>query len=158
MDPKFKPVARTEGLVVQEMPDEVLVYDMKSNQAHCLNTTAAFIWQSCSGTNSVSDIERMLAEKNDVAIDVDLVRLGIDELATRGLINNPAPASGLNRREVIKRIGLASVIAVPVVASLVTPKSAFAATSCACGTPGDCLTQSSCPSTVNCNGLGRCAP
>src|SRR4051812_20364 len=113
MDPKFKPLARTEGLVVQEMPDEVLVYDMKSNEAHCLNTTAAFIWQSCSGSNSVADIERMLADKNNTAIDVDLVRLGVDELSTRGLIANPAPTSGLNRREVLKRIGLASVIAVP---------------------------------------------
>jgi len=158
MDPKFKPVARTEGLVVQEMPDEVLVYDMKSNEAHCLNTTAAFIWQSCSGSNSVADIERMLATKNNAAIDVDLVRLGIDELSTRGLISNPAPTSGLNRREVLKRIGLASVIAVPVVASLVTPKSAMAATSCACVNPGDCLPQTSCPSTTNCNAGGKCAP
>ena len=151
MDSKFKPVARTEGLVVQEMPDEVLVYDMASNQAHCLNTTAAFIWQSCSGKNSVADIERMLSEKNNAAVDIDLVRLGVDELATRGLISNPAPASGLNRREAVKRIGLASLIAIPVVASLATPASAVVGGSCVC--PGGAC-PAGCPAT--CNAVNVC--
>ena len=38
----LNPIARSNGLVVQEMPDEVLVYDLDSNKAHCLNETAAF--------------------------------------------------------------------------------------------------------------------
>lgn len=44
------PMARQSGLVVQEMPDEVLVYDMDTNKAHCLNQSAAFIWKSCDGS------------------------------------------------------------------------------------------------------------
>jgi len=51
-----RPVARKEGLVIQEMPDEVLVFDTETNKAHCLNETAAFVWKSCNGTNSVADI------------------------------------------------------------------------------------------------------
>ena len=43
------PVARKQGLVVQEMPDEVLIYDLDTNKAHCLNQTAAFVWKSCDG-------------------------------------------------------------------------------------------------------------
>lgn len=38
-----RPLARSEGLVIQEMPDEVLVYDLETNKAHCLNETAAFV-------------------------------------------------------------------------------------------------------------------
>ena len=48
MDNTF-PTARKSGLVVQEMPDELLVYDTENNKAHCLNTTAAFVWKSCDG-------------------------------------------------------------------------------------------------------------
>ena len=44
-----RPVARQEGLVIQEMPDEVLVFDLKTNKAHCLNETAAFVWKACDG-------------------------------------------------------------------------------------------------------------
>jgi hypothetical protein len=32
-----KPLARKEGLVIQELPDEVLVYDLDRDRAHCLN-------------------------------------------------------------------------------------------------------------------------
>jgi dTDP-D-glucose 4,6-dehydratase len=52
------PLARQKGLVVQEIPDEVLVYDLDSNKAHCLNKSAAFVWKSCNGSNSVTDIIR----------------------------------------------------------------------------------------------------
>ncbi len=47
------PIARKEGLVIQEMPEEVLVYDLDTNKAHCLNQTAAFVWKSCDGKNSI---------------------------------------------------------------------------------------------------------
>ncbi len=49
------PIARKEGLVIQEMPEEVLVYDLDTNKAHCLNQTAAFVWKSCDGRNSVAE-------------------------------------------------------------------------------------------------------
>jgi len=49
-------MARQNGIVVQEMPDEVLVYDLDSNKAHCLNQSAALVWKSCDGTNTVGDI------------------------------------------------------------------------------------------------------
>jgi len=37
------PTARKSGLVVQDVPDEVLIFDLKSNKAHCLNLTAATV-------------------------------------------------------------------------------------------------------------------
>jgi hypothetical protein len=48
--PQF-PCARKAGLVIQDMPDEVLVYDLDTNKAHCLNKSAAFVWRSCDGKN-----------------------------------------------------------------------------------------------------------
>ena len=57
------PVARKQGLVVQEMPDEVLIYDLDTNKAHCLNQTAAFVWKSCDGKNTVERIAGMLEKE-----------------------------------------------------------------------------------------------
>ena len=154
------PVARKEGLVIQETSEEVLVYDLTSNKAHCLNQTAAFVWKSCDGNNSIPEITKLLESESGSAIHEDLIWLAIDQLSEKNLLEKELATSfaGRSRREVIKKIGLAAVIALPVVASLTAPTSALASTSCACVNPGDCLSQTSCPSTVNCNGSGICAP
>jgi hypothetical protein len=46
-----KPEARKDGLVIQDLPEEILVYDLNTNKAHCLNQTAAYVWQACDGLN-----------------------------------------------------------------------------------------------------------
>jgi hypothetical protein len=154
------PIARKSGLVVQEMPDEVLVYDLESNKAHCLNQSAALIWRSCDGDNSVSEIAKLVEAQAGGKVTEDFVWLAIDQLSENNLLEKQIASTfaGQSRREVIKKIGLASMVAIPVIASLVAPQSALASTSCACNNPGECLTQTGCPSTVNCNSLGLCAP
>lgn len=152
------PRARTENLVINDLPDETLVYDLNSNEAHCLNSTAAFVWKNCDGTNSSADISGMIAKKFGSQVPDDFVWLALDQLNQNGLLADDIGIAKQNRREVIKKIGLASVVALPIIASMVAPKSALAAVSCACVAPGDCATQSGCASTTNCNGLGICAP
>ncbi len=48
------PVARHKNLIVKELPDETLIYDLDSDKAHCLNQTAALVWKNCDGTRSAS--------------------------------------------------------------------------------------------------------
>ncbi|HZH35571.1 MAG TPA: hypothetical protein VEX64_12070 [Pyrinomonadaceae bacterium] len=43
MASKNIPKARENDLVVQELKDEVLIYDLKINKAYCLNETSAAI-------------------------------------------------------------------------------------------------------------------
>lgn len=157
METSFKPVARKENLVIQEAADEVLVYDLKSNKAHCLNSTAAFIWQSCDGANSIDDIGSLLAEKSGSQVPAELVWLAVDQLQEKELLAKGASLSekGTSRRDVLKKMGLIAVVAMPVVASLVAPKSAMASVSCACVTTTDCLPQPACPQ-VACTG-GICS-
>lgn len=153
------PTARRTGLVVQEVPGEVLVYDLDTNKAHCLNETAAFVWKSCDGNTSVSDIADVLASKTGKTVKEDLVWLAIDQLSENRLLEKEITTNfaGQSRREAIKKIGMASVIALPVIASLVAPPAALAVTSCNCVVAVDCNLQT-CPSTTVCNGQGRCAP
>ena len=63
------PIARKNGLVVQEVPDEVLVYDLDTNKAHCLNKTAAAVWQSCDGKTSVPEIAKFLSSEMGTKVD-----------------------------------------------------------------------------------------
>lgn len=129
------PTARKNGLVVQEIPDEVLVYDLDSNKAHCLNKTAGIVWKSCDGANSVSDIARLVTAELGEQVNDDFVWLAIDQLSENELLEQEirSEQSGQSRREVLKKIGLASVVALPVIASLVAPTSIMAAT-CDCRT------------------------
>jgi hypothetical protein len=144
------PVARKDGLVIQEMPEEVLVYDLDTNKAHCLNKTAAFVWKSCDGKNSVADIKNLFGSDSGNVSD-DLVWLAIDQLNENNLLENEIKANfnGQTRREVIKKIGLAAVIGIPVVASLVAPTSIMAVVSCACTDNASCQAQPGCPTTCN---------
>jgi hypothetical protein len=160
MDKQQYPIARKNGLVIQEVPNEVLVYDLDTDKAHCLNKTAAAVWRSCDGKNSVSDITRLVEAELGQGLNDDLVWLAIDQLSENALLEAGIERkfAGQSRREVLKKIGFASVVAVPVIASLVAPKNVLANVSCACVVPGDCISQTACPSTVNCNGSGRCAP
>lgn len=151
------PIARKQGLVIQELPDEVLVYDRDRDRAHCLNQTAAFVWQRCNGRNTAAQIARTLGQKFDCTVDEKVVWLALDQLGRNHLLTNqPAPPPalmGMNRRAMVRALGLAAVVAVPLVTSIVAPTPAQAATCGATGTP--CSTGPQCCSTV-CNGSNQC--
>jgi hypothetical protein len=122
-----KPLARKKGLVIQEMPDEVLVYDSQTNKGFCLNQTAAFVWKNCTGKNSVSDIIKNFENESGNTVENDLIWLAIDQLSERNLLetNLPALFAGESRRSVLKKIGFASMVVVPVIASLAGEAKSF---------------------------------
>ena len=152
-----KPVARHEGLVVQEMPDEVLVYDLNTNKAHCLNKSAAAVWKNCDGSNSISDIAAILKNEFKTPVSDDFVWLAIDQLGKDELLEQKitAPANGLTRREAMRRVALASLIALPVVASLTAPTAAQAASVCqSTGAACSCSVANGTGFTQSCSSLG----
>lgn len=122
------PIARKDGLVVQETPDEVLVYDLNSDKAHCLNKTAAFVWKNCDGSRSVADINALMKREFGAEVSEEMVWLAIDLLSKDNLLEENIKTSfnGLSRREVIKKVGLTTMVALPVVAMLTFPKVSLA--------------------------------
>lgn len=153
------PLARKRGLVIQDVPNEVLVYDLEADKAHCLNQTAAAVWRACDGTRTVSEIADYLGRQAGKNVPEELVWLAIDQLNENRLMESEAASglTGTSRREAIKKIGMAAMIALPIVASMAAPKKVWANTSCACVDASDCV-GTSCPSTNNCNTGGLCAP
>lgn len=140
------PLSRKDDLVVQELNGEILIYDLRENKAFCLNETSALVWQACDGTKSVAEIGHKVGGE-------DIVWLALDELKKERLIEGesvpPSKFDGMSRREVIKKIGIGSMIALPVVASLVAPPAAHAI-SCVAGGANQ-------PTGCPCNGNGNCA-
>lgn len=132
MNNSQNPVARREGLVIQEMPEEVLVYDTNTNKAHCLNQTAAFIWKACDGNKSVTDISRLVGDEFGGAVSEDFVWLAIDQFNKDNLLQEKIETKfeGVSRRDVIRKIGLAVVVSLPVVASLSVPNTVLAVGTC----------------------------
>jgi len=157
----YLPLANSENLVIQETKDELLIYNLKSNKAACLNQTAAAVWTMCDGKNDLPEIASKLEKKFGYSIDDELIWFALDQLNKEGLLSNngspPNNFSRLSRREVLKKVGFASMIALPIVSSIVAPK-AIRAQSCvnpgggAAGTPGTNVTNCG-GSVAACNNL-----
>jgi len=129
---QYLPLARRERLLIESLPDEVLVYDLDQKKAHCLNGTAALIWNHCDGKTSVDEMAIILGERSKSPADKDVVWLGLDRLQKARLIEEPVVMppgkERLSRRELVKKIGLA--VSIPLVISVIAPR-ASAAISCA---------------------------
>jgi hypothetical protein len=151
------PEARREGLVVQELSNEVLVFDRERNKAHCLNSTAARVWGLCDGKTSVAQIARAIEGECNLPVDEDVIWLGVEQLSKTHLLREqtalPDHKSGLSRREVMKRIGVAAAVALPVITSIIAPSAAQAANCLPSGQ--SCTTSAQCCSGL-CSG-GTCA-
>jgi len=128
------PESRTEQLVIQQMAEETLVYDLDRHKAHCLNRTSAIVWSHCDGTSTVSDVAELLHRDIGIPVSDDVVLLAISQLGKAKLLSNPAklPFNGMipARREVMKRVGLigAAAMLLPVISSIVAPTAVSAAT------------------------------
>jgi hypothetical protein len=142
--PTDLPRMREHGLIIDELPDEVLVYDVDRDKAHCLNRTAALVWQSCDGNTAPPEIARRLqlelgAQDNEArpALREEMVWLALGQLERIHLLEHsvsvPTQFARLSRRQMIRGLGLAAAVAVPVVTSIVAPRAVEAAT---CRPPG----------------------
>jgi hypothetical protein len=123
------PEARSEGLVVQHLTDELLVYDQDRHKAHCLNHTAALVWGQCDGKSTASELAGRLSREVKGDVSTDVVLLALDQLSNAHLLKQRvAPGGGrVSRREVMRRIGVGAAVALPIVTSIVAPKASQAA-------------------------------
>jgi hypothetical protein len=153
------PVARNHDLVISELPDEVLVYDLRSHKAHCLNASAAAVWRLCDGRHA-SEIGSELEKLFGSPVTDDFISLAVDQLAERELLEAEITVelTKRTRRTMIKTLGLSSAVALPVIASLVAPRSAMGSASCHCVSQAICQEPSYAACGKNCNPIGECVP
>jgi hypothetical protein len=121
-----QPRARASDLVVKDVGNEVLVYDLARHRAHRLNRAAAAVWRACDGTRTLPALAAVAAGESGQAMPVEAVRYALQELGRARLLENPVQPRGLTRRQVIARVGGAAAVALPLVATVVPPTAAQA--------------------------------
>jgi hypothetical protein len=130
----MKPERRRDGLVVKELPEEVLVYDLERHCAHCLNPAAAAVFRSCDGERTVSEIARELRRETGAPADEAWVHLALDRLDKAHLLeergDRPRSGRGVSRRDLLKKAGVGLAAAIPIVTSIVAPTPVEAAATC----------------------------
>jgi len=155
------PAARSDGLLVQTLGDETVIYDAESKQAHCLKPLAAIVFDCSNGQATVGDIARVAEERlgHDV-VDADVAD-AVGQLESVGLLQTAlvvragnglvaGNGRGVSRREMLRRVGFAGAAAASgtsLVTSIVAPNAIAAS-----GIPAGC---SGCTGNPTC-GSGHC--
>ena len=126
------PRVRTNGLVVKELPDETLIYDVETNTAFCLNKAATVIMNACDGRSTIADAQRELRQHAGSEVDSGLIWNTVEEFRRRDLLTGsagPFTQELVPRRALLKQAAALGV-AVPIVMALAAPPALHAASTC----------------------------
>lgn len=161
------PAARSEGLLVERVGDETVIYDAETKQAHCLKSLAAAVFDCCDGSTSVAQAATTASGRLGTSVSEDDVTEALRQLEQLRLVEVPLVVlqsvdggDGVSRREVLRRIGLAGVAATgaTMITSIAVPGLALAAsgvpTGCSgCNKNSDCTSGHCCQSNAgkSCN-------
>lgn len=124
-----KPMARSEGLLVEHIADETVVYDAETKEAHCLSPLAAAVFERCDGRTSLDELLAAVSGRMGEPVDADQLVEALAQLQERNLLAPPR-ASGFSRRELFRRSATvgAAAMAVPLITTVVAPTPAAAVT------------------------------
>src|SRR2546421_5035430 len=91
-----RPKARERDLVVESVDQELLVYDLERDKGHCLNDTAALVFQHCDGTRTAAELAAHLSAETGRGIDEEVVERALVRLSDEHLLEEPItpPANG----------------------------------------------------------------
>lgn len=170
------PLRRSDGLVVEPLGEELLVFDSRTNEAHALGALASSVFERCDGRSTFTEVAAELSLSQ-----ADLLQV-LAQLHDRGLLGDalaqPAAADGLSRRDAVRKAALlgAAAAAAPLIKSILVPTSAQAQSGCqatkllgepcaqtcecvvGCCCSGGQLSTPQCFSANNCAQLGGTCP
>jgi hypothetical protein len=146
------PLARTDNLVIHELDDETLVYDMERDEAHCLNQTAALVWKHCDGKTTVSQAARSLQSRLEVPVGADVIWLAVKQLHRFHLVESSEKSPAVSRRALVLKYAPA-VLALPVIMSISAPTPAGGASCAMAGQPCGPPNNPPCCPGLSCDGI-----
>jgi len=154
----IRPRARQQDLIIKHLDDETLVYDLRTDRAHCLNSTAALVWKHCDGRRSVRELGELLSRDLSSAAGLEMARLAVFELAKKRLLVEVdgalRTAPPVSRRTLVRSLGV-TLGSLPLIYSILSPTPAEAATCLSSGQP--CATSAECCSGLCNTATGTCA-
>src|SRR5215217_6945311 len=139
------PFLRTENLVVNELPDELLIYDLEKNKAFCLNETARLIMNECNGETSIDEAVINLNRKLKSKVPEEVIWMVVEQLKKSDLLKNdyqiPVQITNkVTRRKILRSAALLG-LALPVISSLVAPTAVNAQSGTCVMISGTCTFQ-----------------
>lgn len=145
------PAARSDGLVVEHLAGETLIYDLERDEAHHLNPTATVVFELCDGRSTVKALAARVGERVGHPVSAETAMEALEQLAAFNLlVGAPAMEAGVSRREVVRKaalVGAGAAAAAPLIKSIVAPTPAMAQSRGAqcipfgetgCGVDADC--------------------
>jgi hypothetical protein len=105
--------------VVEKLPDgSTAVFDTATNTIHSLNAGAAAAFDACREKTAVAQLMRSMSQALGVPVSEEIALTAIAELERAGLVACSGAALGDSRRSILKALGTAAGVGVPVVLSL----------------------------------------
>lgn len=124
------PQARQDELFIEQLGEDLLVYDARHFRAHRLNRTAAWMWRHCDGQRTVADAARLLSDELRQPVGEDLVWLSLESLDRAQLLSvplqRPSGASAESRRAMMQKLAVAGglMLLLPAITPLTRPAEA----------------------------------
>jgi hypothetical protein len=154
--------ARSDGLVVERLNRELLIYDLDHDEVHHLDSTCAAVFELCDGHTTPDQLAARTAEQLGQPLSTDTVHEALEQLAAKHLLDQPQTSAGVSRREAVRKaalIGAGAAAAAPVIKSVVAPTPAQAQSEGSCVPQGGACTQGTtkcCADTCPANCEGAC--
>ncbi|WP_249020816.1 HPr-rel-A system PqqD family peptide chaperone [Conexibacter sp. S30A1] len=127
--------ARADGLVTERVGDELVVYDSRTSEAHCLHPLAAAVFAAADGRRSPAAIAAQVSAELGDRFEVQHIDMALAELEDRGLVTVPV-SGGISRRSFVQRSAAIGGVAFAgtLITSVVAP--AYGQAASATGLPG----------------------
>jgi hypothetical protein len=120
-------------MITRQLKDELVLYDRDTNRAFCLNRVAGEIWMLCDGETTIEEIIEHFQKIGEPEINQNIIYLTLQKLQHLGLLKIGLQVEHLTsryRRAVMKKLGIAATMALPVVTAIVVPTPAEATSPC----------------------------
>jgi hypothetical protein len=132
------PLRRTDRLAVQPIADETMLYEEDAHKAYLLNPIATAVWNACDGKSTPAEIAAAANLTLDQPVTEEFVHYTLSELRCDDLLqpNEGLPMLPLmERRDMLRRLGTAAALLVPIIAVVATPAAATSISGNASTTP-----------------------
>jgi hypothetical protein len=146
MDSEALYFARTDGLVVEGVGDQLLIYDESADVAHSLSPVASAIWSACREGASLDDLTELVGGLQPEVDAEGLALTALAELLDKALLLDRGDA--MSRRDALRRIAFTASAAL--VATAVVPPAAAMASGGSFGIHHTCTADNQCANGLNC--------
>lgn len=96
------PLARSQGLLIENVDSEKVIFDEGSKHAHCLTPLAAIVFSRCDGETSPTELARIASGRLGDSVSEDDVQNALAQLQERHLLESQLPTT-LSRRDMFHK-------------------------------------------------------